>query len=322
MKTLARLFLIGAMLVWTGVYAQSGSAGDEGHLYLGLGASNLALDNERLPDVPTSSPGHASKMANFFIGYQFNPQWAADLRLGTEFDNASVDVIGVNGYRFFGSGNWRPFVSAGLSNFSLDDRATDDNTAQAQVGFGVSGNLNRNLELRIGYQAAFTISGDSYLDHEYSAALVWHFRKPAAMAASAPVAAPAPVPVVVPPKKEVIKTYELQVLFDFDKSAIKSAYEPQFKEIAQVLKDNPDITLRVEGHTCWIGTEKYNQGLSERRANAVKQKFVQQYGIAPGRIETVGYGESHPVADNKTEAGRRKNRRAIAITLGPENVKR
>jgi len=311
------VLLLAAILLPGVVHAQSSSAGEEGHLYLGFGASSLALDNDRLPGVPTSSPGHASKMINLYGGYQFNEQWAADLRLGTDFDNASVDAIAVNGYRFFGSGNWRPFISAGLSNFSLDNRATDDSTAQAQLGFGVAGKLNRNLELRIGYQNAFTISGDSYRDNEYSAALVWHFRKPVAVPVSEPVAAPAPMPV----KQEVIKTYELQVQFDFDKSMIKSSYEPQFQEIAQVLKDNPDVTLQVEGHTCWIGTEKYNQGLSERRANAVKQKFIQQYGIAPARIETVGYGESRPIADNKTEAGRRKNRRAIAITLGPGNVK-
>ncbi len=327
MKRLTCVFVLGVALTWNCAQAQPGETDAEGHFYFGFGASALALDSDRVPFVATSSPGHSSKLVNILGGYQFNDRWAVDLRLGTEFDNVDADVFAVNGYRFFGTRNWQPFVSAGLSGFSLDDRAIDDSTEQAQIGFGVSGDLNRNLELRLGYQSAFTISGDSQHDHEYSAYLIWHFRKPQVAAVSAPQApepkaepepkSMAPTPV----EREVIQTYELQVLFDFDKSAIKSAYEPQFQEIAQVLKDNPDVTLMVEGHTCWIGTEQYNQGLSQRRADAVKEKFAEDYGIDPARIETIGYGESRPVADNATLEGRRKNRRAIAITLGPQNVK-
>ena len=76
----------------------------------------------------------------------------------------------------------------------------------------------------------------------------------------------------------------------------------------------------VQGHTCRIGTEQYNLGLSQRRADAVKRKFVDGYGIDRARIEAQGYGEARPVADNTTLEGRRKNRRVIAVTLGPENV--
>jgi len=348
LKNLATLVVLGCVLAWTPVQADSGQSDKDGHLYLGFSLSSLALDNDRLPGIPTSSPGHASKTANLLVGYQFDSYWAADAKLGVDFDNASVTSVALNGYRFFGSGNWRPFISAGLSNFSLDSQALDDSTQQALLGFGMSGKLSSNLELRVGYQRSFTISGDSYQDNEYSAALVWHFGKPSsaagadsgsaaaagpmAGAAKGPGAAAAPGAGGVGPgaagpgaaglgDKAVIASYKLQVLFDFDKSAIKSAFEPQFEEIAKALKDNPDVTLLVEGHTCWIGTEKYNQGLSERRANAVKQKFVQQYGIPASRITTKGYGESRPTADNKTEQGRRQNRRAIAITLGPNNVK-
>lgn len=310
-RTLYLLMLLAAMS-WTGVQAQETDE-VEGHPYLGIGASSLALDNDRIPGVPTSSPSHTSKMGRVILGYQFNKDWSADLTIATDVsDNADVDEFALNGYRFFGSGKWRPFISAGLSNFEIDD-APDDSTQQVQAGFGISGNLNRNLELRVGYQLLFTISDDDFHDKALGASLAWHFRKPQVVAAAEP--APAPVP-----EKKVIQTYELLVQFDFDKSVIKSAYEPQFEEIAQVLKDNPDITLMIEGHTCWIGTEVYNQGLSERRANAVRQKFIDEYGIAADRIDAEGFGESRPVADNTTLAGRRKNRRAIAITLGPDNV--
>jgi len=146
--------------------------------------------------------------------------------------------------------------------------------------------------------------------------LNWHFRKPVTVVA----AAPAPQPESVPQKKEVVDTFELLVQFDFDKSDIKSVYQPQFDDIARILKENPDISMTVEGHTCWIGTEQYNQGLSERRANAVKTRFIQEYGISADRITTEGYGETRPVADNNTRAGREKNRRAIAVILKPRIV--
>ncbi|MDZ7839449.1 MAG: outer membrane beta-barrel protein [Gammaproteobacteria bacterium] len=200
MKKLAYLFALAAMFSWSGAHAQSGSANAEGHGYVGGGVSLLALDNDRVLNVPTSSPGHASKLINLFLGYQFDDLWAADLRLGTEFDNFSVDVIAANGYRFFGSGDWRPFISAGLSSFSLGDGAIDDSTQQAQAGIGISRDLDRNLELRFGYQHLVTISGDSYRDNEYSAALLWHFRKPEVVPepAPTPVAAPEPEPEPAP----------------------------------------------------------------------------------------------------------------------------
>lgn len=298
-----------AAISWTGVQAKETDE-VEGHPYLGVGMSSLALDNDRVPGIPTSSPSHTSKMVKVILGYQFDKDWSADLTIATDVDNVATDEFAINGYRFFGSGKWRPFVSAGFSNFEINS-APDNSTQQVQAGFGVSGNLSRNLELRVGYQLLFTVSGDNFDDKELGATLAWHFRKPQMVAAVQPVAAP---------EKKVIETYELKVQFDFDKSVIKSAYEPQFQEIAKVLKDNPEVTLMIEGHTCWIGTEIYNQGLSERRADAVKQKFVDEYGIEPGRVTTEGYGETRPVADNNTLAGRQKNRRAIAITLGPGNV--
>ena len=173
--------------------------------------------------------------------------------------------------------------------------------------------LTDKLEFRIGYQHFYEPGGAPYNDDAIMLAFNWHFRKPVA---AAPVAQPESVPV----KKEVVDTFELQVQFDFDKSDIKSVFQPQFDEIAKVLKESPEISMTIEGHTCSIGTEKYNQGLSERRSAAVKQKFVEEFGIPAERINAEGYGESRPVADNATLAGRQKNRRAIAVILRPRMV--
>jgi OOP family OmpA-OmpF porin len=79
-----------------------------------------------------------------------------------------------------------------------------------------------------------------------------------------------------------------------------------------------DVALEVIiaiGHTDWIGTDAYNQKLSVRRADAVKQYLVSK-GIEPNRIYTEGKGESQPIADNKTAAGRAKNRRVEIEVVG------
>ena len=186
------------------------------------------------------------------------------------------------------------------------------------AGFGVSGGLSRNLELKAGYQLFFDLGGDSFNDNALSLTLNWHFRQPKAVVAAAePAPAAQPVAPAAPPEQQELDRFELIVQFDFDKSDVKAVYRPQFEEIAEVLQGNPDINMTIEGHTCWIGTEQYNQGLSQRRAQAVKDKFMQEYGIADSRIETIGYGESRPMADNKTLTGRQRNRRAIAVILQP-----
>jgi OOP family OmpA-OmpF porin len=102
------------------------------------------------------------------------------------------------------------------------------------------------------------------------------------------------------------------VQFDFDSATIN---DTSLLEAALVImKENPEITGEVAGHTCSIGPEAYNQGLSERRANAVRDWFIQN-GIAAERLRAVGYGETRPIASNDTEEGRRKNRR---VELHPD----
>jgi outer membrane protein OmpA-like peptidoglycan-associated protein len=74
---------------------------------------------------------------------------------------------------------------------------------------------------------------------------------------------------------------------------------------------NTDVV--IEGHTDSAGSEEYNQGLSERRANAVRDDLVNEHDIDADRVSTVGYGESRPVDTNNTEAGRANNRRIEAV---------
>ncbi|MCB1803535.1 MAG: OmpA family protein, partial [Gammaproteobacteria bacterium] len=98
------------------------------------------------------------------------------------------------------------------------------------------------------------------------------------------------------------------VLFEFDKYDIRPEFTDELDAAADLLKANPDVTVRIDGHTDSIGTEEYNQGLSERRANAVAD-YLAKAGIARDRMTVAGFGESQPIASNDTPEGRAQNRR-------------
>jgi outer membrane protein OmpA-like peptidoglycan-associated protein len=109
------------------------------------------------------------------------------------------------------------------------------------------------------------------------------------------------------------------VLFDYDSAALRPEASGTLTKIADVLKQYSDDAVLVEGHTDGKGTAQYNQGLSERRAAAVKTWLVATGGIADRRITTKGWGATKPVAPNATaagqddEAGRRRNRRVEIV---------
>ena len=101
--------------------------------------------------------------------------------------------------------------------------------------------------------------------------------------------------------------------FDFDKSAIKPAFKKTIADFAALLVKNPDAKVVIDGYTDYIGTDKYNMGLSDRRAKSFKKVLVKKYGIDASRIRIKGFGKTDPIAPNKTSKGRYENRRATAI---------
>jgi OOP family OmpA-OmpF porin len=98
------------------------------------------------------------------------------------------------------------------------------------------------------------------------------------------------------------------VNFDFDSSKIRADSAQKLDRVVLILQDNPDVRVRVEGHTDSTGPDKYNMGLSYRRAESVKNYLVSK-GIDANRLSVVGYGETKPLVSNKTSAGRAVNRR-------------
>jgi OOP family OmpA-OmpF porin len=99
-----------------------------------------------------------------------------------------------------------------------------------------------------------------------------------------------------------------RILFDYDQAVIKPAFFPELDAALKVMNQNPGLRIEIQGHTDNKGSAKYNQGLSEKRAQAAMAYFLQK-GIDPNRLSAKGYGLSRPIASNDTDEGRAMNRR-------------
>uniref|UniRef100_C6E7V5 OmpA/MotB domain protein n=1 Tax=Geobacter sp. (strain M21) TaxID=443144 RepID=C6E7V5_GEOSM len=130
-------------------------------------------------------------------------------------------------------------------------------------------------------------------------------RSDAKVAVTAP---PVPVPAVVQPAK-LCQPAVINVQFDTNKSDIKPQYHDELKALADFLKEFPNASGTIEGHTDSVGDKAANMKLSQRRADSVRKYLVDRFGVAPERVKAVGFGPTKPAADNKTAAGKQKNRR-------------
>lgn len=99
-----------------------------------------------------------------------------------------------------------------------------------------------------------------------------------------------------------------EVLFDVDSAELRPGAKNELASLADVFRKYPDTTLRVEGHADSTGSYAYNQRLSDRRADAVRN-YLELLGVSGTRIESIGYGETEPRASNDTAEGRQLNRR-------------
>jgi OOP family OmpA-OmpF porin len=111
----------------------------------------------------------------------------------------------------------------------------------------------------------------------------------------------------------------LKIEFASGKSDISTSSLDQVKKVAEAMQEYPDSTAVIEAHTDSSGAAEYNLNLSQKRANMVVHYLTNFFGIDPSRLRAVGYGESRPIADNQTKAGRKRNRRAVAIITATQN---
>ncbi|MDE2095308.1 MAG: OmpA family protein [Burkholderiales bacterium] len=131
--------------------------------------------------------------------------------------------------------------------------------------------------------------------------------------AAAPAPAPAPAPKPAPVSEKV--TFAADAFFDFNKSTLKPEGKAKLDDLVNKMSGiNLEVIIAV-GHTDSIGSDAYNQKLSVRRADAVKDYLVSK-GIEKNRVYTEGKGKKQPIADNRTAEGRAKNRRVEIEVVG------
>ncbi len=209
----------------------------------------------------------------------------------------------------------RPYVSAGMGHQSISNltpRTGRDHTTFANIGAGAKYYFTENVF------AKASVDGMHGFDNHQSEWMAGvgvgvNFGGGGAPVAAPVEPAPAPVePVVYEEVEAEPVRVELDVKFDFDKANVKQDSYSDIENLAEFMKQYPQTATTVEGHTDSIGNAAYNQKLSERRAGAVRDTLVNQFGVEASRINAVGYGKERPVADNATNEGRAINRRVEA----------
>lgn len=257
----------------------------------------------------------------------------------------SLRTWSLMGRYYFTEGNWRPYLVGGLGHTKHTSILDSGDEMSLNYGVGIQGKLARHWSTRAQLLFRNDKDSDSFAAHNgfddvyFSVGLNFDFGGTAPPPPPPPPPAPPPEPVNpdldgdgVPNERdkcpntrpgavvdldgcEVEAVIELRgVHFDFDKSTLRPEAKVILNEAAALLEQHERVVVEVAGHTDSVGTDQYNQGLSERRANAVRDYLVEK-GIRASRLTAVGYGESRPVATNDTAEGRQENRRVELVVL-------
>ena len=118
----------------------------------------------------------------------------------------------------------------------------------------------------------------------------------------------------------IVVEFNEKILFGFDRADLSSAATRNLDKLSQILVKYPDTDIEIQGHTDNVGTENYNEGLSERRASAVTN-YLKSKGVKSARLKPVGYGEAAPKYANTSEDGRTQNRRVEFLITANEKMK-
>lgn len=282
------------------------------------------------------------------LEWAWSDAWATELSFAQDDANSDVlrgtktEVTLANlGMKWYGgsyinsAGSLRPYAVVGAGFFSTDPQVTgaqSNDDATLNAGLGVRWMLTDRFGASLDARTVYNIDKSNndtiaYLGLNYFLGTV----------------TPPPVPVQeacpdedgdgvcdefdaclgTPPNTRVdsqgcplpvaqVASIKLKVNFAFDSSVVQEQYFADLGELAKFLKRFDEVDVTIEGHTDNIGPADFNQGLSERRAQAVVDILVNTHGIDPSRLNPVGFGLTRPIASNDTAEGRAANRRVMA----------
>lgn len=319
-----------AVLLCAGVFAQNDRPTN---WFIGAGGGlNIGFDGKDYNDRPISHSGngtaldiYAGKYFGNVLGFRAGYQ---GLKISDQYiDYGQNNYSYIHGDLLFRVFNFLvPYAHAGYAkvtdgslaggaglmvpikigkriNVIPDFKATFMNGTAFPAGEG----LGRNLSGTLGLQLALGKIADKVVEEpvEVFPPIAYEPAK------EEPKPEPEPVkeePVKVPDVEEINKAFQAVVLFDFDSAKLTAEAIPVLDKAVAWFAEFPEVKATIEGHTDSVGTDVYNQGLSERRAKAVFDYFV-EHGVAKERIAWKGFGESKPVDTNETAEGRHHNRR-------------
>ena len=265
--------------------------------------------------------------------------WNLDSDLDVGPGDSELEYIRLGGnYHLLEQNGWQPYVGVGIGHLKVNPKLVPGGASESafDLGVGVKRFFNDNLFFRGDVK---TIHVNDVNNWDFSIGLAFGY---AFGPKSRPAPPPEPAPVVVDPDSDgdgvpdsrdrcantprnlavdddgcpildrTMMSQELLVEFDFDQSVIKPEFYQEIADFAQFMMTYANTSVVIEGHTDSVGTDAYNQGLSERRAQAVVTRLINTHGIAASRLSAVGYGESRPVVPNTSAENRARNRRIMA----------
>lgn len=263
------------------------------------------------------------------VGYNFGGpkvEFEVGYRDNDDISSWSTMINGI--YEFLPNSAWHPFIGAGIGwawldgDFSGAGAKNSDNQFAYQGIAGVSYDVDTNWALKAQYRYFATLDSDlgpnndhsaEYKNHSILVGFTYKFGAPAPVAAPVAVAAPAPVaPAPAPVAKPAAVQKQFLVFFDFNKSDITPEASKVITQAASAAKQGNAARVSLTGHADRSGSDKYNQALSLKRANAVKDQLVKQ-GIPADQISVVGKGESEPLVATADGVREPQNRRVEIV---------
>ena len=259
------------------------------------------------------------------LGKEISQNW--DIQLGGSYASVDGDVdgkykqtlLGVDALYMFSREKLRPFLLVGLGyahnklDYAVSGGSKDSfmGNVGAGVQYLVSDNIGLQADLRsVWSEAEVGADSKTVANTVLNLGAIFRFGAPAPAVVSEP--APQPVAATPEPAKPACKpavetiTIQSETLFDFDKAVIKGKNNEVLDDVAAKIKEHGDVEfILVTGHTDRIGSDAYNQKLSQRRADAVR-KYLVAHGVNDIRIKASGKGESEPVVDCKGVKGLKK----------------
>jgi OOP family OmpA-OmpF porin len=252
-----------------------------------------------------------------------------------------LDMFRVDGiFNLDMNGPVSPYLAVGYTRFEQDPQFVNEDDDMMDLGLGMRYAITPAVSLRADARAFYNFDNEE-IDYAANVGLFYAL----GAKASAPMPEPEPEPDPINPCSldddgdgvnncedkcadtpagsnvettgcrilEVPKEIELKVLFDYDEAVVKPEYYDEIKRVADFMAKYPSTSTEIQGHTDSRGSDSYNQGLSQRRAEAVHDVLIQEYNIDPSRLRAVGYGESQLLVDPEvSEEDYQMNRRVIA----------